>query len=73
MIEVNLATAFLLYLTVTLTGLFGIWIWSEWRGKTKEIVLPERLLIECEYCKRTYLKEASKKITQCPECSSYNK
>lgn len=73
MIELSLTAAFIMYLSLTLLALLGIWGWQHWKKKTKVIAQPPKELFVCEYCHFAYLFDSNKKVNQCPQCFSYNK
>jgi ribosomal protein L37AE/L43A len=73
MIGLSVTSAAMLYLCLTLAVLFGVWFYQHYRAKAKKITLAEEILHICEYCHFAYLARGSKKITKCPQCSSYNK
>jgi uncharacterized paraquat-inducible protein A len=72
MIELTFASAFMLYLCLTLFMLFGLWIYNHYCSRRKEILPCEQELTICEYCHFAYLEDSAKKLTQCPQCESYN-
>lgn len=73
MIEMTSTTAAMLYLCVTMLAIFGIWVNHHYKNRQKKIVVVEKKLVVCEYCHFAYLYELSKHISQCPQCSCYNK
>jgi hypothetical protein len=73
MIEVETTTALLLYLGLFLTICFGAWIFTHFKSCKKQAVPPFFLLLRCEYCHFNYLGKNGEKITQCPQCRSFNK
>lgn len=73
MIELTFVTAFMLYLGSTLALILGIWGFSHYQTKNKQIMSLEKSLSTCEYCHFAYLNDSAKKITQCPQCGSYNR
>lgn len=73
MIELTFASAFMLYLCMTLFILFGLWVYHHYRTRRREILPCEQELVVCEYCSFAYLEESSKKVTKCPQCHSYNR
>lgn len=72
MIELTFASAFMLYLCMTLFVLFGLWIYHHYRSRHREILPLEQELTVCEYCHFAYLEDSAKKLTRCPQCQSYN-
>jgi len=63
----------MVYLGLTLGFLLGIWLYTNVRSKAKTIVPVEKKMFVCEYCHFAYLDEASKPVTQCPQCELFNK
>lgn len=72
MIELTPTTALMTYLGLTLLCLLVIWIIQLYFSRHKKVYIPEKSLFVCEYCHFAYLKEEGKKISQCPQCRSYN-
>lgn len=73
MIEVTAATAFLLYLAMSLAVLFILWSYRHFRECKKTIISPSEELFLCEYCHFLYMEKSNRSITRCPECHSFNK
>ena len=72
-VEMDLSTAFLLYLAVTLGTLLSLWVIRNVLRRGCRVVLPEIQLYNCEFCKETYLDDNDKEVTKCPQCQSFNK
>ena len=72
MIEVDMSKALMLYMALFLSLCFGAWLISHLKGRRKAAIPPLYELTTCEYCLFNYLSETGKKITTCPQCSSYN-
>lgn len=73
MIELNANTALMLYLLWTIAWLLGLWGVHHYRTKNRAILPDEQELFVCEFCHYAYLNEGYKKVTKCPQCSSFNK
>jgi hypothetical protein len=73
MIELSPNTGFMLYLGLTLVILFVLWAYHHYLGKNKKIAVTPQQLFVCEYCQFVYLAEGELKVTQCPQCRSFNK
>jgi len=73
MIELTFSTAFMLYLSLTLSVVLGIWGVTHFSSRKKKILPEEKLLRVCEYCHYVYLEESHKDVNRCPQCLSYNK
>lgn len=73
MIELSSTSAFTLYLGITLALILGIWIYHHVTGSKKKLSLIEKELLVCEYCQCVYLAGKYLKVTQCPQCQSFNK
>jgi ribosomal protein L37AE/L43A len=72
MIELSPTTGFMLYLGATIAFLFAIWAMQHYRTRKKTVVTASQELFICEYCHFAYLQEFGRKVTQCPQCNSYN-
>lgn len=73
MIALSATAAATLYLFLTMAALLGVWIYQYYRSRKSKIVLTDRNLLVCEYCLCAYLEDKAKQVTQCPQCSSFNK
>lgn len=73
MIELTFNAIFLLYLSLTLSSVLGIWIYSHYRGKKRKIFTEEKALFICEYCHFAYVEEGVKELNRCPQCGLFNK
>ncbi|MEI8125375.1 MAG: hypothetical protein WCG42_06450 [Parachlamydiaceae bacterium] len=73
MIELSPGAALLLYLGITLAILLGVWVASHYRARRYRFFPLEKELSVCEFCHFGYLETASKEVTRCPRCGSYNK
>jgi hypothetical protein len=72
MIELNPATALMVYLGLTLMAILGIWAASHYRARKRRFLPLEKELVVCEFCHFAYLEVGSQKITRCPRCESLN-
>ncbi len=72
MIEVSANTAMMLYLSLTLAVILGIWIQQHYASKKRQLSIQENTLFICEYCHFAYLASKHKKINKCPQCHSFN-
>lgn len=73
MITLQPDTIILLYLIVTCSFLFFIWIFyyikkskSSWNKSYKELFI-------CEYCAFVYLASVEREVNCCPRCKTFNK
>lgn len=73
MIELTFNTLFILYLSVTLAAVLGIWIYSHYRLKRRTFFTTEKALFICEYCHFAYVEDSVKKLNRCPQCGLFNK
>lgn len=72
MIEVNLSTAFFIYLGLALTGLLGSWIYFEYSRKTWRFNPLEKIIFRCKICAHSYMIESGETLTKCTQCGSLN-
>ncbi len=72
MIEISSTTAFMIYLSMTLGPLLGLWFAQHYFKRHKKINIDDQKLYICEYCQFGYLDNREQKITRCPQCLSYN-
>lgn len=73
MIELTPDAACMLYLSIAIGTLIGIWLYQHKRSKKKEVLSFETKHFRCEFCKTSYLDDAIKPLTRCPACHSLNK
>ncbi|WP_068469139.1 hypothetical protein [Candidatus Protochlamydia phocaeensis] len=73
MIELTFNTALMLYLSLALLIVLGVWVYSHYRTRRRTILSCEQDLFVCEYCHYAYLEESIKQLNRCPQCGLYNK
>ncbi|MBI1883416.1 MAG: hypothetical protein HYS08_04325 [Chlamydiae bacterium] len=72
MFEVDLSTAFLIYLILSLSGLFFAWIYYEYRKKARNFSPIEKVIYRCKICAHSYIVERDETLSKCPQCGSFN-
>ena len=72
MIEVDTATALLIYLGFFLFLCLGMWVFTHLKNRNKVTLPPLYILSTCEYCHFDYLGKNGEKISKCPQCGSFN-
>jgi ribosomal protein L37AE/L43A len=73
MIELTFNTVFMLYLSLTMALVLGIWIYSHYRMRNRTFFMTERALFICEYCHFAYVEDRMKQLNRCPQCGLFNK
>jgi len=73
MIELSSTAAFTLYLSLTLGGVLGVWIYNHFRSRRNKIRTVHQKLTTCEYCHFAFLSNPDVAIVRCPQCQSYLK
>jgi ribosomal protein L37AE/L43A len=73
MIELTFNTLFILYLSLTVATVLGIWIYSHYRIRQRLFFTTEKALFICEYCHFAYVEDSSKQLNCCPQCGLFNK
>lgn len=73
MIKVSSTTAAMIYLSLTMMVVLGLWVYHHYISRKKKIIIAEEELLVCEYCHFAYLASISKKLTKCPQCQCFNK
>jgi hypothetical protein len=73
MIQISATLALTLYLSLFLLTLLLLWILHNKKKMKSLKIEPLTKLFVCEFCKYPYLDKSSKKITECPQCKSFNK
>lgn len=72
MFSVEISTAFLIYLTLSLSGIFLSWVYFELRRKTWRFNPLEKIVFRCTICAHSYMVERGSAISKCPRCKSFN-
>ena len=70
MFEVDLSTAFFIYLALALTGLLVSWIYFEYRRKAKRFNPLEKMIFRCKICAHSYMIAKDETLSKCPRCGS---
>jgi uncharacterized membrane protein YoaT (DUF817 family) len=70
MIEVDISTAFFVYLAFSLGGLLVSWIYFEYRRKAWHFNPLEKMIFRCKICAHSYMIEKSESISKCPQCGT---
>lgn len=73
MITLSPTSALMLYLFLTLFTVMSLWVANHLKKSRKKIIPDKQDLLVCEYCQTAYIAQASKSVTQCPTCHTYNK
>ena len=73
MIELTFNALFIIYLSVTMAIILGIWIYSHYRLRRRTFFSTEQALFVCEYCHFAYVEDSIKELNRCPQCGLYNK
>lgn len=73
MIELSPSTAIMLYLSLTLVAVLGLWGYNHYRTRNRSLKMDAQQLLVCEYCHYVYLEANEAAVTQCPQCHSFNK
>lgn len=73
MIELTFNTLFILYLSLCVAAILGIWIYSHYRMRNRTFFPVEKSLFVCEYCRFAYVEKSIKKLNRCPQCGLFNK
>ena len=72
MIELAPQTAIMIYLCIAIAVMLFLWIQQHFKTRKKTLVMDDKQLVTCEYCKCPYCAEIEKKISECPKCHSLN-
>ena len=72
MIEIGLTQAIVLYSLAIAIVVGGIWIYTEVSVRRPQRTLGKQFLWHCSFCGCSYLDESASKLSQCPQCNSYN-
>jgi rubredoxin len=72
MIEVDLATQFVLYLFGSLALLLLAWIVYERGHKAPHVQPSDERIFRCTICAHVYLDDRDTRYSRCPQCGSMN-
>jgi ribosomal protein L37AE/L43A len=72
MIEVAPDVGCMIYLGAAIFTIMGIWLRYHLRSKKKEVLSFPIAQKQCEFCHFTYLDDAAKQISRCPQCRFLN-
>lgn len=73
MIPVSIATAVLIYLTVTLLGVIIVWVRFERSRSFKKYQVHPKEVWNCSVCTYTYVDSLHQDLSKCPQCKSWNR
>ncbi len=73
MIELDIATAVALYLSLTVITLLLLELFFDRDTKTKHYASEKKSIWQCEVCTFTYIDSQHDVISKCPQCGSFNK
>ncbi len=73
MIEVDISTAFTLYLLLILLLFILLWLHREGKKKFRSLNREEGYLWQCSICACIYQDLKEDHLSRCPRCRSYNK
>ena len=71
MIELSFEAACMLYLTLALISIIGVWLSKHFTSK-KEILSFTTKHFTCEFCKGSYIADPTKRHVRCPQCQCLN-
>lgn len=73
MIEIDISSAFTLYLLLVLAIFFLPWAYQEGKKRLESLNKQERYLWQCSICALIYLDPKEDHLSCCPRCRSFNK
>lgn len=73
MIPVDISTAVLIYLCVTLVVVMFVWVRFERSGAFKKYTVHPKEVWNCSVCTYTYVDSLHQELSQCPQCKSWNR
>lgn len=73
MIPVDISTAVLIYLTVTLLGVIFVWVRFERSTAFKKYQVHPKEVWNCTVCTYTYVDSLHRDLSKCPQCKSWNR
>ncbi|MBN2190186.1 MAG: hypothetical protein JW728_03150 [Candidatus Aureabacteria bacterium] len=72
MIKVDISTAFIIYLCLTLGLVLFAWIFFEYRFKVKRVNPQIKRTCRCPICAFVYIYDVEEEYSRCPRCGSIN-
>jgi hypothetical protein len=73
MFAVDISTAVLIYLSVTLLGVIFIWVRFERSRAFRKYDVHPKEVWNCEICTYTYVDSLHQTLSRCPQCKSWNR
>lgn len=67
MIKISFSLASILYLTISLAGIFSLWIYEGFKPR-RQPKLTQQELLNCDYCGFSFLHETTQAFSKCPQC-----
>lgn len=65
-------TALALYSGLLVGIAVAVWFFTEWRTRHTQRSMEEQYRWRCTFCGFTYLDHSGERLTQCPQCGSWN-
>ena len=72
MIAISFNTALALYSGILFLLAAAVWFWTEFRTHHVQRSMEEQYRWRCSFCGFTYLDDSGERLTQCPQCQSWN-
>lgn len=73
MIKVDISTAFVVYLCLSLGVVLFAWIFFEYKFKVKRVNPEQKKTCRCPICAYVYIYDSEEDFSRCPRCDSINK
>lgn len=73
MIPVDISTAVLIYLSVTLIVVMCVWVRFERSEAFKKYQTHPKEVWSCTVCTYTYVDSLHQQLSRCPQCKSWNR
>ncbi len=73
MIKVDLPTAIVLYLMISLVLVLVPWVWHAWRHRPKPLDTIQKTAARCDICLYAFIGSTQDIPQRCPRCNSWIK
>jgi len=71
-IAISFNTALALYSGLLFLLALAVWLWTEFSTRHVQRSMEEQYRWRCAFCGFTYLDDSGERLTQCPQCQSWN-
>ena len=63
---------FVIFLSVAIILVIGLWIYEVWSSSVNRLNVSEENLVRCQSCSLIYVAERYETVKRCPRCETLN-